>query len=111
MALVSFLVCSRRLHYSPPPLVTPPVSAVSVNESCRRPHAVYGTSFIGGSGFLAVHIAGVTATGTTSFLHRTTFDAFTTASLSQIGMFLMLGLLLSAPATANHPPALIVAGV
>jgi cell volume regulation protein A len=55
-----------------------------------------GTSFMGGSGFLAIYIAGV-MTGTTSFLYMNDIRRFHDgiAWLSQIGMFLMLGLLVT----------------
>jgi cell volume regulation protein A len=56
---------------------------------------VYGaTALVGGSGFLAVYVAGLVA-GNSDFVHKKSllrfFDGF--AWLSQIGMFLTLGLL------------------
>ncbi len=55
-----------------------------------------GTSSIGGSGFLAIYIAGVMI-GTTSFLYMNDIRRFHDgiAWLSQIGMFLILGLLVT----------------
>ena len=72
-----------------------------------------GTSFSGGSGFLAIYIAGV-MTGTTSSLYmidiRRLHDGI--AWLSQIGMFLMLGLLVTPSLLPPIIiPALIIAGI
>jgi cell volume regulation protein A len=56
---------------------------------------VYGaTAAVGGSGFLAVYIAGIIA-GNSSFIHKRSLVRFVDglAWLSQIGMFLTMGLL------------------
>lgn len=52
------------------------------------------TTAVGGSGFLAVYVAGLTM-GNTTFLHRQSLTRFhdALAWLGQIGMFLLLGLL------------------
>ncbi|MFT4918449.1 MAG: cell volume regulation protein A [Zhongshania aliphaticivorans] len=72
-----------------------------------------GTSFSGGSGFLAIYIAGV-MTGTTSSLYMNDIRRFHDgiAWLSQIGMFLMLGLLVTPSLLPPIIiPALIIAGI
>ncbi|AMO70369.1 sodium:proton exchanger [Zhongshania aliphaticivorans] len=72
-----------------------------------------GTSFSGGSGFLAIYIAGV-MTGTTSSLYMIDIRRFHDgiAWLSQIGMFLMLGLLVTPSLLPPIIiPALIIAGI
>jgi cell volume regulation protein A len=93
--------------------VTLPVSLYPLMVFAAALTLFGGTSFIGGSGFLAVYIAGV-MTGTTSFLYMNDIRRFHDgiAWLSQIGMFLMLGLLVKPSLLPPIIiPALIVAGV
>tara|TARA_R110001592_G_scaffold1664_6_gene9716 strand:+ start:5546 stop:7291 length:1746 start_codon:yes stop_codon:yes gene_type:complete len=93
--------------------VTLPVSLYPLMVFAAALTLFGGTSFIGGSGFLAVYIAGV-MTGTTSFLYMNDIRRFHDgiAWLSQIGMFLMLGLLVTPSLLPPIIiPALIVAGV
>ncbi len=76
--------------------VTLPVSLYPLMVFAAALTLFGGTSAIGGSGFLAVYIAGV-MTGTTSFLYMNDIRRFHDgiAWLSQIAMFLMLGLLVT----------------
>lgn len=93
--------------------VTLPVSLYPLMVFAAALTLFGGTSFIGGSGFLAVYIAGV-MTGTTSFLYMNDIRRFHDgiAWLSQIGMFLMLGLLVTPSLLPPIIiPALIIAGV
>jgi cell volume regulation protein A len=93
--------------------VTLPVSLYPLMVFAAAITLFGGTSFIGGSGFLAIYIAGV-MTGTTSFLYMNDIRRFHDgiAWLSQIGMFLMLGLLVTPSLlTPIILPALIIACV
>ena len=76
--------------------VTLPVSLYPLMVFAAALTLFGGTSVIGGSGFLAIYICGV-MTGTTSFLYMNDIRRFHdgVAWLSQIGMFLMLGLLVT----------------
>ncbi len=76
--------------------VTLPVSLYPLMVFAAALTLFGGTSSIGGSGFLAIYIAGVMI-GTTSFLYMTDIRRFHDgiAWLSQIGMFLILGLLVT----------------
>ncbi|WP_373096948.1 potassium/proton antiporter [Zhongshania sp.] len=76
--------------------VTLPVSLYPLMVFAAALTLFGGTSSIGGSGFLAIYIAGVMI-GTTSFLYMNDIRRFHDgiAWLSQIGMFLILGLLVT----------------
>lgn len=76
--------------------VTLPVSLYPLMVFAAALTLFGGTSSIGGSGFLAIYIAGVMI-GTTSFLYMNDITRFHDgiAWLSQIGMFLILGLLVT----------------
>ncbi|GAA4082317.1 potassium/proton antiporter [Zhongshania borealis] len=93
--------------------VTLPVSLYPLMVFAAALTLFGGTSFSGGSGFLAIYIAGV-MTGTTSFLYMNDIRRFHDgiAWLSQIGMFLMLGLLVTPSLLPPIIiPALIIAGI